>query len=67
MSFLSFLFGILITNNFIEDLINEGIIIPIVAAIVGTIVAILIKYIYSKLSKNKQTSSSDKRYRKGGM
>ena len=65
MNFSLILFEFLIINNFYKDLINNGIIIPIVGAIVGTIVGILIKYIYSKLKKKKDTNLDYKQHRKG--
>lgn len=59
------LITILIQNNFYEDLLQQGIIIPIIGAIVGTIVSIIIKLIYNKIKKNRTEQVISDRGRKG--
>jgi len=56
---------ILILNDFYEDLLNQGIIIPIVGGIVGTIVSIIIKLIYNKIKKKRKEQVTFDSGRKG--
>lgn len=64
LSWLIFIY-ILILNNLYEDLINRGIIIPIIGGIISAIVGIIIKYIYSRLKKKQDKNISHKQHRKG--
>jgi len=54
----------LILNDFYENLLQHGIIIPIVGAIVGTIVGIIIKIIYNKIKKRKTEPTYGRKGRK---